>query len=116
MFFRAAEVVFFPEITLPQRDHGGAIFGRQSRFFSALRRHFRAADRRRRKRKRVYRQRGERQADDPFDRLKVRLGHGGGGGQRLRETARRTGEESCGRRGFDGTRHLIVSTAALEQT
>ena len=35
---------------------------------------FPPADRRRRKRKQVYRQRGERQADDPFDRLKVRLG------------------------------------------
>ncbi len=45
-----------------------------------------------------------------------RTGHGGqGGGRRLVETARRLSEGFCGRRGFYGMEHLIVSTGAREQ-
>jgi len=82
------------------------------KLFNRLRRHFRA----RATRERAFSGRGGAQRHDAFDRLKVRSGHGGQcNGRRVAETARRLSEEFCGRRGFYGMEHLIVSTATLEQ-
>jgi len=87
---------------------GGAIFGRESKLFNRLRRHFPT----RAPRERAFSGRGGAERRDAFDRLKVRPEHGRQGGERrLVETARRLSERIYWRCKFYGTEHLIVSAA-----